>query len=222
MSGWDCRNATATGNCKKGGRELVSYRAQVIIDEIKHTCLYCWKGIRLGPVCRANLQLSTMKPQWMPQEIGATWRAAWGAAYLLMFKSVEAAARTHQPVIALENNPIFLAYRDQGRRKINPEPRLDRVMQYLWCWHLRQRRGWSAGARGSCGSPSGTQIESGLFVPAGTARSAAPMPTLARAVKASPKPAASPVTARTFPYAWEQARDPRLISPPAAGPSRWQ
>lgn len=35
----------------------------------------------------------------------------------------------------------------------------------------------------------------GLFVPTGTACSAAPMPTLAEAVKASPKPAASPVTA---------------------------
>lgn len=214
MSGWDSRNTKTTRNCQKGGQELVSYRAQVIIDEIRHTCLHCWRRRGLSPVCCANLQLSTTKPQWMSQEIGATRRAAWGAAYLLVFKSVEAAARTHQPVIALENNPIFLAYRDQGRRKINPELRLDRVIQYLWCCHLRQRRGWTVGARGSCGSPSSTRIEWGLFVPAGTARSAAPMPMLAEAVKASPKPAASPVTARTFPDAWEQAHD-RLISSPA-------
>lgn len=41
-------------------------------------------------------------------------------------------------MIALENNPVSLPPHDQGWRKINPELRLDTVIQYLWLWHSSQ------------------------------------------------------------------------------------
>lgn len=66
-----------------------------------------------------------------------------------MAKSVEAAARSHQPVIALENNPISLPSRDQGWRKINPELRLDTLIQYLWLWHSSQALPAEEGMKGS-------------------------------------------------------------------------
>lgn len=74
----------------------------------------------------------------------------WGAAYLLMAKSVEAAARSHHPVIALENNPVSLTFHDQDWRKINPELRLDTVIQYLCLWHSSQALPAEKGMKCSC------------------------------------------------------------------------
>lgn len=68
-------------------------------------------------------------------------------------------------MIALENNPIVLAYGDQGWKKINREPRLDGVMQYIWLCYLSGRRGWRAVPYMSCGSPGCTPIELDSLVP---------------------------------------------------------
>lgn len=62
-----CRNAMTNKICRRGRWDLVSYRAEVIIDKIKPTCLYCYKTRRVGPVSCTNLQLSRTKPQQTSQ-----------------------------------------------------------------------------------------------------------------------------------------------------------
>lgn len=39
-----CRNVMTNRICKRGRWDLVSYRAEVITDKIKPTCLYCCKN----------------------------------------------------------------------------------------------------------------------------------------------------------------------------------